>query len=213
VIATKLKRRRRLLLASAAAVPPMLGLLTASTEAADSANASRYPYDPVCAWGRIADGRGMLVRCLTRTESESLRTRSPDSPQAPVAGGSNAAAPAPAAAAPAGAAQRLQVAVGPVLVENGKLPAAERKLQSAEARFMQCVTQHGGLAGSAGEVRVRFLVRERGRAEGVGVTRRRSVSKSAAQCIADVVDRRDVGLPDVPIVAATLVVKFERQTK
>jgi hypothetical protein len=212
-MATELKRRGRHLLVGAVAVSSVAGLLAASTEAADSDSASRYPYDPVCAWGRIADGRGMLVRCLTRTESEALQKRSAGSPQATGTPPGDAGTPARDSAAPVGAQQLLEVTVGPVLAENGKLPAAARKLQSAQARFAQCVAQHGGLAASTGEVRVRFLVRERGRAEGVGVTRRRSVSKAAAQCIADVVDRRYVGLPDVPIVAATLVVKFERQTK
>jgi hypothetical protein len=64
------------------------------------------------------------------------------------------------------------------------------------------------LQARAGEVRVRFLVRERGRAEGVAVARNQGVSLEAAQCIADVVDRRLVGVPEAPLVGATLVVEL-----
>ena len=191
-----------------------LGSLQSSSEAADRADATRYPYDPVCAWGRIADGRGMLVRCLTRVEAQALPTKSAK------AGGSGRSAAkardARATEAPrssAGREQGLEVTVGPVLVEQGTLKAAERKLRDAADRYVQCVKQHGGLTRKEGEVRVRFLVRERGRAEGVGVFKRRSVNQAAARCIADVVDRRYVGLPDAPLVAATLVIKFRRQAK
>ena len=32
----------------------------------------RYPFDPACPWGRIADGKGMLVRCIDERESRTL---------------------------------------------------------------------------------------------------------------------------------------------
>jgi len=169
------------------------------------ADASRYPYDPVCDWGRVADGRGMLVRCLSQAESASLRKAA----SSPPASGQPEQPGVPPAAADTG----VEATVGPVVVESGGLPEAERKLQTAKQRFAQCVEQNGGLTRADGEVQVKFLVRERGRAEGVQVAKWRSMSKSAAQCVADVVDRRSVGLPDAPIVAATLTVKFKRQTR
>ena len=189
----------------------VLGGMQTSSQAAPGAAASRYPYDPVCEWGRLADGRGMLVRCLTRTEAGSLkgsgRSASPPSP-ARASSPTTGAAPTP----PRGK-QKLAATVGPVLAEHGQLPEAVRKLQRAEDRFVACVMDHGGLTRDEGEVRVRFLVRERGRAEGVSVAKRRSLSAAAAKCVADVVDRRGVGLPDAPIVAATLVVKFKRLSR
>ncbi len=186
----------------------VLGGVQTNSHAAPPAAASRYPYDPVCEWGRLADGRGMLIRCLTRAEAASLK-----------GAGSSASTP-PATRAPAetsaaastssGGKQKLAVTVGPVHAEHGQLPEAVRKLKRAEDRFLACVRDNGGLTRKEGEVQVRFLVRERGRAEGVSVAKRRSLSAAAAQCVADVVDRRGVGLPEAPLVAATLVVKFER---
>ena len=42
---------------------------------------------------------------------------------------------------------------------------------------------------------MRFLVRSKGVAEGVSVAKRTNLSKEAAQCVADVIDRRRVGTP------------------
>ena len=55
---------------------------------------------------------------------------------------------------------------------------------------------------------MRFLVRARGRAEGVSVSKRVGVTPEAARCVAEVVDRRPVGTPDVPMVGATVIIKF-----
>lgn len=40
--------------------------------AAEPQAAPRYPYDPLCPWGRLADGHGMLVRCLAADEVTAL---------------------------------------------------------------------------------------------------------------------------------------------
>ncbi len=172
---------------------------SAAAHADDPGKANRYPYDPVCSWGRIADGRGMIVRCLQEGEAQAL-----------LAGGTpvpTASALPPEVPVPDGAGP-LTMEVGPVEVDTGSLPLALKKLKVPEDRYLECVEKNGGLSREDGEVHVRFLVRERGRAEGAVVKKRRAVSEKAAACIADVVDRRFVGHPDVPIVGATLIVKF-----
>jgi hypothetical protein len=183
---------------------------------------SRYPYDPVCSWGRVSDGRGMIVRCLTRQEADQLQ-RKPVAPvavtpaTAPTAGASvppASSAPAvPSVVAPAVAEEpyKLNVDVGPLVADVGRFPQGEKKLREPRDRYLACVQQNGGLSEDAGEVVLRFLVRERGRAEGVSVSKRRAVSKAAASCLADVVDRRFVGEPDEPMVGASLTLKFAKQ--
>jgi hypothetical protein len=166
---------------------------------ADDAKTSRYPYDPACAWGRIANGKGMLVRCLEEKEALAL-----------VQGGSAKPASPPEAEPkkpePSGP---LNVEVGPITADEGKLGIGQ--LHVPKDRYRQCVDEHGGLEGDDGEVHVRFLVRgDRSRAEGVSVSKRRNMSREAAKCVADVVDRRRVGTPDKPMVGATLVIKFSR---
>jgi hypothetical protein len=185
----------------------VLGAVTLGTAARawadDPGKANRYPYDPVCSWGRVADGRGMMVRCIKQGEAEALLAgKSPASPS------KEPDAP-PTDAAP----EQLTMEVGPVQVDSGSLPLALKKLKVPADRYLACVEKHGGITKQDGEVHIRFLVRERGRAEGAVVKKRRAVSEKAAACIADVVDRRFVGHPDVPIVGATLVVKFSRASR
>jgi hypothetical protein len=97
-----------------------------------------------------------------------------------------------------------------VTADEGKLPVAEKKLDAPRDRYIDCVKKNGGLSADKGEVHVRFLVRQRGRAEGVSVAKRSGVSPKAAACIADVVDRRAVGTPDAPMVGATAVIEISR---
>ncbi len=48
---------------------------------AEDALLKRYPYDPACAWGRVGNGKGMVVRCLSEDEAKGLRV----APTTPVA--------------------------------------------------------------------------------------------------------------------------------
>jgi hypothetical protein len=162
---------------------------------------TRYPYDPACAWGRVSNGRGLIVRCLTRAEAESLSARGAAPAPAPVG------APADGGAAPSG----IGVELLPLAVDDGKLPQGQSKLSAVKDRLGECVTKHGGLGGAkSGELKLRFLVRaQRGRAEGVSVSSRTGISTDAARCVADVIDRRLVGEPEVPMTGVTLTVKFQ----
>ena len=105
----------------------------------------------------------------------------------------------------------LDVTVGPVTAEEGTLGIG--KLGQPKDKYAACVQKNGGLTGKTGEVAVRFLVRGKGIAEGVSVSKRTNLSKEAAQCVADVVDRRRVGTPESPMVGATVLVKFTKLDK
>jgi hypothetical protein len=98
--------------------------------------------------------------------------------------------------------------VGAAVADTGDLPEAQVQLRRVTERYAQCVANNGGLEGVEGRVTVRFLVRERGRAEGVAVKDRLGVSLAAAKCVAEVVDRRFVGYPAAPIVGASLSIDF-----
>lgn len=201
---------------------------------AEDALLKRYPYDPACAWGRVGNGKGMVVRCISEDEAKVLRAALP----APVAGAKPVPAPgvssgkpapeasttpasstAPAPEAPDSAEAEpapdpdaaLDVAVGPVTAEEGTLGVG--KLGAPKDKYIACVQKNGGLGGKTGEVSVRFLVRAKGIAEGVSVSKRTNLSKEAAQCVADVVDRRRVGTPESPMVGATVLVKFTKLDK
>ena len=104
-----------------------------------------------------------------------------------------------------------EVPVGPVATDEGTLGIG--KLGAPQDRYSACVQKNGGLSGKTGEVSVRFLVRAKGVAEGVSVAKRTNMSKEAAQCVAEVIDRRRVGTPESQMVGATVLVKFAKVDK
>ncbi len=194
----------------------------ASIAAGGSSEESRHPYDPACAWGRVSNGRGILVRCLTRAEGEALAVKpapaqsaKPPEPK-PSATGAEKKKPPTDKKQPAppnepsskSKPKKATSVLKAVHVENGTLPKAKARLSKAVTRFNDCVAKHGGMSDGSGSVHVRFMVRERGIAEGVQVAKRRGISKEAANCVAHVVERRSVGLPSAPILAATAVIEF-----
>jgi hypothetical protein len=220
------------------ALAPLIGLAATSVASAEEVAvaepALRYPFDPVCPWGRVADGQGILVRCLDAAEAQRLIARTPAAAPAaaPSAAATPAAAPAPssapapaaapaprrpseapplAARAPAAKVSSRKVSVDRVSAaraDTGELPEARTQLLRANDRYVQCVESNGGISASPASVTLRFLVRERGRAEGVTVKERAGLSLAAAKCVANVVDRRFVGYPAAPIVGADLTIDF-----
>ncbi|HVU05656.1 MAG TPA: hypothetical protein VHE30_28100 [Polyangiaceae bacterium] len=179
--------------------------------------------DAACPWGRLSDGKGRLLRCLSREEAHRLQAATPPAEPPgdpareeppPVASGTpappSAAPPAPPPVTPAPAPERdvrpepaFAVEIAPIVADEGALPDALKSLRKAADRYVECVEKNGGLAEERGEVELRFLVQGRGRAEGVSVKKRKGVSELAAKCIAGVVDRRYVGYPEAPAVGAT----------
>jgi len=168
----------------------------------------RYPYDPACSWGRLANGKGTVLRCLTEQEAASVGLNVAAAPALPAANSAPAASAAPVSSADAAPKpSRFEITVGPVVADKGELGVG--KLGAPKDRYVKCLEDNGGLLkGESGEVHVRFLVRSKGIAEGVSVQKRVNVSPEAARCIAEVVDRRHVGVPEEPLVGATLQLKI-----
>jgi len=165
---------------------------------AQSPAAVRYPFDPACSWGRIANGKGMLHRCITQKEAESLGK---------IGKGPGAAPPHAKSVSPEEPAESLPkdyaLKIGPIEAEDGDISVG--RLGVPTDRYRECIDKNGGLTKGTAKIVVKFLVRsERVRAEGVSVESRDGVSKAAAACVAGVVDRRKVGVPSVPMTAARL---------
>ncbi|MEO7032306.1 MAG: hypothetical protein ABI548_00630 [Polyangiaceae bacterium] len=221
----KLNVKRTLIALPAVSLLLAFGAL-ASGETAD-ALLRRYPYDPACPWGRIGNGKGVIVRCLSEAEAQALRAGTvagalPAASATPTVAASASATPvttAPTpedapevdAGAPAPTDEKLDVTVGPVTADSGELGIG--KLGAARDKYVKCVSDNGGLKEATGEVQVRFLLRAKGRAEGVSVAKRNGVTTDAARCVSEVVDRRFVGVPDAPIVGATVTIKFVKAAK
>jgi len=228
--------KRALIMLSCASVLLAFGAL-ASGETAD-ALLRRYPYDPACPWGRIGNGKGLIVRCLTEAEAQALRAGAVPAPASSALPAASSSTSAPVAVAPASSAttasaavaptdepsepdagvpaptpsnDKLEITVGPVTADTGTLGIG--KLGAARDKYMKCVNDNGGLKDPSGEVHVRFMLRQKGRAEGVSVAKRSGVSAEAARCVSEVVDRRYVGVPAEPMVGATVVIKFVKAAK
>src|SRR6185369_11692767 len=146
---------------------------------AEEALLKRYPYDPACAWGRVGNGKGMVLRCISEEEAKALRapaaapvaatpaspggvtsTKAPAEVAAPPSSTADTTPDAPGEAEPAPNADAeapLEVTVGPVAADEGTLGVG--KLGAPKDRYTACVQKNGGLSGKVGEVSVRFLVR------------------------------------------------------
>jgi len=205
------------------------GALLLAVRALAAAEPDSTPIDPTCPWGRLADGKGHLVRCLTEAEATRLRTPSAFSwsdvqkaaeaslsAVAPAEAAPSASpAPEPPPAAPPGPPQPeivpLTADVGSVVADTGTLPDAIKSLKKARERLAECVEKNGGLSGDRASIELRFLVQARGRAEGVSIKKKRGMTDAAAKCISGVMDRRFVGYPDAPAVGATASVVIAKK--
>ena len=172
---------------------------------------NRYPFDPSCPWGRLGNGKGLVVRCLTESEAVGLSNARANTQPVP-APTTNAAA-AETLASSKKSSEVLEADVASVTADEGNLAIARKKLRIPREQYARCVADNGGLTTDAGEVTVRFLVRERGRAEGASVEKRAGMGEAAARCIAAVVDRRPVGTPEGPVVGATAVIRVSKSAK
>jgi hypothetical protein len=213
-------------------------LIVATLAGESSASEPDRAIDATCAWGRLADGKGRLLRCLSREEATRLRDPAPAAtlPAAPPGAIPVPPRNLPVVVPPAGTApsvgapaspdavlpvdpaavaveSELLAEVGPVVADEGALPDALKNLKKAKDRYVECVDKNGGLTSDRGEVELRFLVQSKGRAEGVSVKKRRGLGEAAAKCVADVVDRRYVGYPEAPAVGASVIVAITKKKR
>lgn len=174
---------------------------------------SRYPYDPACSWGRLANGKGMIHRCLTEDEARRIAVSATPASSAPSPSASQVgSAPTTPSETPAptAAPKDFTITVGPIRAAQGDITVG--KLGKPLDRYRACIVDHGGLETQKGKIVVSFLVQaERSRAEGVEVVKATGVSKKAAACIADVIDRRQVGTPTEPTTGAELTIELTGQ--
>lgn len=159
--------------------------------------------DTLCPWGRLGDGRGTLVRCLTVDEARTL-AKSAKGETETGAGAATVTSEEPTA---------IVAVVNSVVFEGESILSAKQNLASLAPDYQSCVARHGGLRHEAGEVRIRFHIDSRGVARDASVSRRRVVSMQAATCVAGIVGHRFVGVPKSKASVGTLVIHFARRVK
>jgi outer membrane biosynthesis protein TonB len=77
----------------------------------------------------------------------------------------------------------------------------------------RCIAKNGGLTRSSGTIKIQFLVRARGRAEGVEVLSSQGVSAEASTCVRQLLKNRTVGHPTSDPVGVTVVLTFKPALK
>lgn len=98
--------------------------------------------------------------------------------------------------------------------ENGDVPKAEKNLTGKKVleAIAKCVSDAGGLTGKTGSLKVEFLVRSRGKAEGVEV-KGTGVPAEAARCVQTFLKNRSVGTPSADPTGVTVVYSLKPSGK
>jgi hypothetical protein len=106
----------------------------------------------------------------------------------------------------------FDVAITKPKLIGGSVSSLAEALDKTREGVAGCVASHGGLEGGTGRLEVQFLVRDRGRAEGVEVMRVQRVSPDAAQCVQRFLKNRTIGSPSDDPVGVVFAYKLKRRS-
>ena len=168
---------------------------------------------PRCPYGELNDPHRGFVRCLNPDERGADWLPPPPQPTPPVADAPSAAPkdPEPPPAVPAGPPPLVDI--GAPKFENGEVPRAEKALTKAATDIAKCVAEHGGLTAATGTLKVQFLVRNRGRAEGVEILSAKGLGPDAASCVRLLLKNKPIGPPTSDPVGVTVTISLKPPAK
>jgi len=157
---------------------------------------------PRCPYGELTDPHRGFVRCLLPDERDAGWL--PPPPQGdPPAEAPRAEPPKDRPTAPP------TVEIGAPRFDNGQVTKVDKSLGKHAADLARCVADHGGVSGDAGSMKIQFLVRSRGRAEGVEVLASKGVSAEASACVRVLLKNKAIGAPSADPVGVTVVIGFK----
>jgi hypothetical protein len=155
---------------------------------------------PRCPYGELSDPHRGFVRCLLPEERDAGWLPPPSQGEPP-------AQPPPKEAPRSGPPPVVEI--GAAKFESGDVPKADKALGKLAGDIAQCVAEHGGLTGDAGTLKVTFLVRARGRAEGVEVSGAKGVTAEATACVRVLLKNKAIGAPTADPVGVSVVVTLK----
>lgn len=190
-----------------------------SKEKSPDAGADASP----CPHGALEDPHRGFVRCLQADEKDAGWLPPAPQPEPPAADAGPDAAPPPDAAQSKPAEDKPVpekpvpekpqpppiVTVAAPKFEGGEVPRAEKFVNGQLEGIAKCIATNGGLSGKKGSVKLSFLVRARGRAEGVEVVSSKGISDDAGGCIRVLLKNRAVGAPSADPVGVTVTFTLE----
>lgn len=172
----------------------------------DADDVSDGATDGGCPYGSLEDGHRGFVRCLTADEVDGGTPDAGDaSPPPPDAAPPSDAAPPPPPPAPV---VKPGVVVEAPKQEGGEVPNLDKVLNKLADDFATCVVSAGGLTAKTGQIETQFLVRARGKAEGVEVLKVKGVSETVSPCIQGLLKNKRVGIPTADPVGVTFVINL-----
>jgi pyruvate/2-oxoglutarate dehydrogenase complex dihydrolipoamide acyltransferase (E2) component len=186
--------------------PDASGAELAALDAAPSeagSIASADAGDGGCPYGRLEDPHRGFVRCLGPGEADAGWL--PPGPQ----GAEDAGAPSTPDAAPSAAEPPPVVEMGEPSFENGQVASAAKFLAAQADAIGRCIGEHGGLGAGAGKLKVQFLVRGRGRAEGVEIVSAKGIGEPAKECVRLLLKNKNVGPPSADPVGVTVTITLK----
>lgn len=170
--------------------------------AKDDAGAPADDGGPRCPYGELTDPHRGFVRCLLPDERDAGWLPPPPQGDLP-AEAPKAEPPKDHPTAPP------TVEIGAPKFDNGQVTKVEKSLGKASSDLARCVADHGGVSGDAGTMKIQFLVRSRGRAEGVEVLASKGVSAEASACVRVLIKNKAIGAPSADPVGVTVVLTFK----
>jgi len=187
--------------------------------------------DALCYYGRQIDGHTGRVRCLspeeldpplhvhpdTRALAEQLgmlHGPEPESPDASVSSQSDAGTEEEEGdgGEEGTASGAYKARVVSLSFENGVAGRAHGSLKRVQGKMAECVDKEGGLKTQSARLKVLFLVRARGRAEGLIVASARNIPPKVVRCITKVIEAQPVGAPSNDPVGVTALIELKERT-
>jgi hypothetical protein len=98
-----------------------------------------------------------------------------------------------------------------VSFENGVVGRAHGSLKKLSTKMAECVATEGGLKVQSARLKLMFLVRSRGRAEGMIVASARNVPPKVVRCITRAVEAHPIGTPSNEPVGVTALIELKRR--
>jgi len=181
-----------------------------------------------CYYGKEIDGHSGKERCLapeeldpplhilvdTRTLAEELGMLHGPEPQsdASVGAGADGGAEDDEDGGEEGAISGgYKARVVSVSFENGAVGRAHGSLKKLAHKMADCVVDEGGLKSHSARLKLMFLVRARGRAEGLIVASARNIPPKVVRCITKVIENQPVGTPSNDPVGVTALIELKEK--
>lgn len=223
--ASAAKKRRRHGHADAAAPAQ-----EASSPARDAAAPAVQPAAPAasgsglpCYYGKAIDGHSGRERCLapeeldpplhilvdTRVLAEQLGMLHAPEPVDASATGGDAGEAEEDAGDDSVTSGGYKARVVSVSFENGVVGRAQGSLKKMRAKMAECVDTEGGLKSKSARLKLLFLVRARGNAEGLIVSSARNIPPKVVRCITKLIDNQPIGSPSNDPVGVTALIELK----